>query len=253
MASTQLLSTLTLKSINTIELTQVPIQTLESILYNQPIQTIVHLKDQTTTSLSLRKLCNQIIKNRTRFFTYIQHSPGHHEVSFFTADVSNITIIQAENAEEANKKANSFGIKFCDDPEFIEFRQSNPELYEEYKADDVNRWIKQTEEDGIEDINQLIQDLTQKGGFYSYYIHFSDGTMERVGQCRPAGSHDYFEFWDSYNKDYTNFPKISGLSLLPHKEFKKITEKVQGNLGFPSVAHAQTPSSMLPCLLHSNH
>lgn len=232
--ATQLLSTLALKSINPVELTLLPIQTLESILYNQPIQTLIQLKKQSPT---LTKICTQIINKRTKFFTYKQNSPGHQELSFFTADVSNITIIQAESAEEANKKANTFGIKFCDDPEYIEMKESHPELYEEYKADDVNRWYKATNEDYIQDINVLLKSIVEKGGFYSYYVHYIDGTMERLGQCRPAGSHDYFEFWDSYNKDYTNFPKVSGLSLLPLEEFNKIKSNV-------------TPSIKQPCLLH---
>ena len=229
MASVQLLSTLALKSINPTDLAQLSEQTLESILYNQPIQTLIQLKKQ---SPLLHILCKQIINKRTKFFTYTQNLPGQKEVSFFTADVSNITIIEAESAEEANKKANLFGIKFNDDPEFIEMKEEDPELYEEYVADDINRWYKATDEDCVQDINQLIKDLKQQGGFYSYYVHYIDGTMERLGQCRPAHSHDYFDFWDSYNKDYTNFPNVSGLSLLSRPEFEEIANKVQ-----PPVIH----------------
>jgi hypothetical protein len=231
MASTMLLSSMALKSINQSELTQLPTQTLEAILNKQPTHILFELKKTHTSYLA--ELCNSILNKRSRFFIYKQNSPGHNEVSFFTSDVSNVTIIEATSAEEANKKANSFGIKFNDDPELLEIKEEDPELYEEYIADDMNRWIKQTDEDGVLDPEQI---LLAQGGFFSYYIHYLDGTVERVGKCRPAGSHDYFEFWDSYNLDFTNFPKKSGLSLLSRQEFDNIKRNV-------------APHIIKPCLL----
>lgn len=151
----------------------------------------------------------EILGKRPRFYKFYQGNPGDDTFSFFTPDVSNLTVIEALSAEEANAKAESFGIRFTDGHE-------------------VARWTRVTEDEVDIDTEPMNYDYPG-----STYIHFMDGTMERHGACRPAGSYDYYEFWDSYNRDFTLLPGRSGLSLILNEDYAKIGRECYGDRRIP--------------------
>lgn len=152
------------------------------------------------------------MKSRRQFYYYHQARPRGDNYSFFTPDVSNTTIIEARSVEEANAKAERFGIRFGDGVDRYE------QWSDEWMQDDSNRWVRATNE-------TVIDALAVRECIDTTFIHFMDGTMKRYGKCRPAGSHDYYDFWDGYNHDFTCLPEISGLSLIDEQDYERIAHE----------------------------
>jgi len=175
---------------------------------------VIHQMD--TRSLLQMPMTGEImteLKTRKRFYYFHQGSPKGDNHSFFTPDVSNTTIIEANSAEEANAKAVRFGIRF---------RTSGMEGMEygsdEWWNDDSDRWYRATEDIVIDGFSLVYQSNE------SIFIHFMDGTMIRRGKCKTAGSQDYFDFWEGFNHDFTKLPEISGLSLIDKEKYNVIAK-----------------------------